>query len=213
MTEEKPEAVTEIPPIEHPDAWEDPVLFGEIETPDIPASLLPGIFGEFAKHLSDAMETPEALSVMTLLGVISTITAKYFKVSPKENWEEPLNIYTLIALPPANHKSIVLKYCTQPLIAWEKEQAVLHEGKIKQQISERKTQEKIIEALRLKIAKTEDSAEQNKGMREVAEKESALIEVSVLPQLFVNDVTPESLLTLLYEQKGRLAIFSDEGGV
>lgn len=205
--------IIELPPLTDPDAWEEPVFFGEIETPDIPASLLPGIFGEFAQNLSHAMETPEALSVMILLGVISTIAAKHFKVSPQTGWEEPINIYTLIALPPANHKIIILRQCIQPLIEWEKEQAVLHERSIKKQISERKTQEKIIEALRFKASKIEDSDKQQKMSAEIAVKEADLIEISSLPQLFVNDVTPESLATLLYEQHGRLAIFSDEGGI
>jgi putative DNA primase/helicase len=99
------------------------------------------------------------------------------------------------------------------LIEWEKEQAVLQSVKIKQQISERKTQEKIIEGLRFKAAKIDDAAEQQKMSAEITAKEMALVEIPALPQLFVNDVTPESLNTLLYEQKGRLAIFSDEGGI
>ncbi len=33
-----------------------------------------------------------------------------------------MNIYTLIALPPANHKSLVVRAYTQPLWRWEKEQ-------------------------------------------------------------------------------------------
>jgi hypothetical protein len=208
-----PSDTTELPSLAYPDAWEDPIFFEAMPTPEIPANLLPGIFGEFAKHLSEAIETPEALSVMAVLGVISTVAAKRFKVSPKAGWEEPLNIYTLIALPPANHKSIVLKYCTQPLIEWEKTQAKLHAQKIKQQLSEQKTQERIIEALRLKAAKIEDKLEQRKAIEEIMLREAALPELPVLPQLFVNDATPESLITTLYEQQGKLAIFSDEGGI
>jgi len=206
-------AIIELPPLTHPDGWDDPVFFNEGETPDIPAILLPGILGEFAANLAKAVETPEALSVMMILGVISTVAAKHFKVSPKEGWQEPVNIYTLIALPPANHKSIVLRHCTQPLIEWEKEQAGLNGIHIKRKISERKTQERIIEALRFKAGKIEDEIEQQKISAEIANKETAIVEIPTLPQLFINDVTPESLLTILHEQHGRLAIFSDEGGI
>lgn len=201
------------PFLDRPDAWEDPIFFDESATPEIPFDLLPDIFGAFAKNLSESMETPEALAVMTILGVISTLAAKHFFVSPKEGWHEPVNIYTLVALPPANHKSIILKYCTQPLIEWEKEQVLMQGQKIKQQISEHKTQEKIIESLRFKAAKLDDISEQQKLIHQIAEKETALKDIPVLPQLFVNDVTPESLITLLHEQQGRLAIFSDEGGL
>ena len=41
----------------------------------------------------------------------------------------------------------------------------------------------------------------------------ALTEISPLPVLFTNDATPESLTHLVAEQGGRLAIFSDEGGI
>src|SRR5438105_3848356 len=64
--------MVELPSLEQKDAWDAPILFDEFETADIPASLLPGIFGEFAAALAFATETPEALSVMTVLGVIST---------------------------------------------------------------------------------------------------------------------------------------------
>jgi hypothetical protein len=203
----------ELPSLEHADAWDTPILFDEFETPDIAARLLPEILGEFSEALSQATETPEALSVMTVLGVISTAIAKRFIVSPKEGWHEPLNIYTLIALPPANNKSLVLNCCTKPLIEWEKDQALRLEYDITRQRSERKTQEKIIETLRIKAAKARDSIEQRHLINEITQKEASLIEIPTLPLLFTNDATPESLTTLVNEQGGRLAIFSDEGGI
>ncbi len=203
----------ELPSLEHHDAWEAPILFDELETPDISAKLLPGIFGDYAAALANATETPEALSVMTILGVISTTISKHFFVSPKEGWNEPVNIYTLIALPPANNKSQVLKCCTKPLIEWEAEQALRLEPDIKRQRSERKTQEKIIEGLRIKASKSKGPIEQREICQEITEKEGNLIEIPTLPLLFTNDATPEALATLVHEQNGRLAIFSDEGGI
>jgi hypothetical protein len=174
---------------------------------------LPGILGEFARAVARATETPEALSVMTILGVISTIFTQRFTVSPKDGWYEPVNIYTLIALPPANHKSLVLNCCTKPLVDWEKEQALQQGWEIKRQRSERKTQEKIIETLRAKAAKTTELLEQQQLISEVTQKEVTLAEIPALPVLFTNDATPESLTSLVSEQGGRFAIFSDEGGI
>ena len=205
--------IIELPSLEQEEAWDAPILFDEFETADIPAHLLPGIFGEFAASLADATETPEALSVMTVLGMLSTIAAKCFVVSPKEGWYEPVNIYTIIALPPANNKTHVLNICKQPLTQWEKDQAQQHEYSIKQQHSERKTQEKIIEVLRAKAAKEENAIEQKRLIDEIAQKEACLGEIPVLPQFFTNDITPESLTHFVHEQGGRVAIFSDEGGV
>ncbi len=206
-------SIIEMQPLTHPDAWDDPIFFNEYDMPDIPACLLPNIFHQFAKELAESVEVPEALCVMTVLGIISSVASKFCKVSPVEGWEEPVNIYTLIALPPANHKSIVLARCKEPLIQCEQEQEKDFRQKIKQHLSERKTHERIIEGLRTKAAKIKDLNEQQKLIREITAKEGALEEIPAAPQLFVNDVTPESLTTILSEQNGRLAIFSDEGGV
>lgn len=193
--------------------WADPIPFDEIETPDIPAKLLPGELGEFAKALATATEVPEALVVMTVLGTVAAAATKQFKVSPKDGWFEPVNIYTLIALPPANNKTQVFNNCTEPLVEWEREQAVILGPEIKKQQSERKTQEKIIESRRAVVAKEKNSVRQRELINEIAEMEKNLIDSQVLPQLFANDATPEALSNNVREQGGRFAIFSDEGGI
>lgn len=198
---------------DHDDLWEDPIPFDEIEAPEIPTRLLPGVLGEFAAALATATEVPEALAVMTVLGVVAAATTKRFVVTPKDGWLEPVNIYTLIALPPANNKTQVFNHCTEPLVAWEREQASLLESDIKRQRSERKSQEKIIEALRLKAAKEKDAPTQKELIGEIADMEAGLMEPQALPQLFANDTTPEALANNIHEQGGRFAIFSDEGGI
>lgn len=205
--------VLEWPSLKETAAWDAPILFDDIETPDIPACLLPGVFREFSSALAKATETPEALAVLTVLGVLSAVLARHVIISPIEGWHEPINIYTLIALPPANHKSLVLRHCTQPLMDWEKKQSLQLEPEIKRLSSERKTQEKIIENLRIKAAKTIGYVDQQELIRSITEKEMTLPKIPVLPVIFTNDATPESLATLVHEQGGRLAIFSDEGGI
>ena len=59
---------------------------------------------------------------MTILGVLSAVLMQRVVISPATTSFEPINIYTWIALPPANHKSFVLNACLQPLLDWEEEQ-------------------------------------------------------------------------------------------
>ena len=174
---------------------------------------MPNIFGEFAAALSYATETPEALSVMTILGALSAVLMQRVFVSPKANWFEPINIYTLIALPPANNKSFVLNTCMKPLVEWESEQKLRLDGEIRKLRSERRNQEKRIEVLRSKSAKAKTLLEQCKLAEEATALEVELKEIPRFPVLFVNDVTPESLTNEAYEQGGKLGIFSDEGGI
>lgn len=205
--------LVELPGLTHSGEWDDPILFDENQTPEIPADLLPNALGDFAAALASATETPESLSVMMVLGVVSACLAKHFVISPKLGWQEPIHIYTLMALPSANNKSQVLKACTQPLIEWEQAQRLKLDQKIKYQQAERKNQEKWIESLRTKAAKESDSTIQKQLFSEITELAVNLIEPMALPLLFVNDATPESLAITAYEQGGRLAVFSDEGGI
>lgn len=192
--------------------WEEPILFTEYATPDIPASLLPGIYGAFAAALSIATETPEAMSVFTVLGAISAALAKRYAVSPNQGWVDPLNIYTLVALPPANNKSLVLNRCTAPLREWELAQAICLAPELTKQKSERRNQEKLIESMRTKAVNEKNPAERARLFGEINELEAKLPQPRSLPQLFANDATPEALAQNVHEQGGRFAIISDEGG-
>ena len=107
----------------------------------------------------------------------------------------------------------MLNNCIAPLAEFEKEQAYLLEPEIKRQRSERKSYEKIIENLRNKGAKEEDQIKQKQLIREITEREAALIEPQPLLCLFVTDITPEELASKMYEQKNYLGIFSDESGI
>src|SRR3990167_5022942 len=90
-----------LPPLTDPEAWESVIPFDEVETPEIPANLLPEPLASFAAALANETETAESLSVMAILGVLSSVLAKRFVVCPHERWAESVNIYTMIALPPA----------------------------------------------------------------------------------------------------------------
>jgi len=193
--------------------WEDPILFDEIETPEISASLLPLELGNFAAALARTSETSESLSVLTILGVVSSIISRLYVVSPKNGWRENTNLYVIVGSPSATNKSLVLKNCVEPLSLWEKEQRKHLEPQIKKQFSEHKTNEKIIDNLRSLAAKEKDKSKQEKLIDEIAERELALIEPEALPCLFATDTTPEELAVSLYEQKNHFAIFSDEGGI
>ena len=79
-------------------------------------------------------------------------------------WKEPLNIHTLIALPPANNKTLVMNKCTQPLVDWDQETVIHIQPVIKQELSGRKTQEKIIEGMHAKAAKAKTLLEQKEQL-------------------------------------------------
>jgi putative DNA primase/helicase len=102
--------------------WAEPILFDDLNTPQIPARLLPKEMANFTAALAETTETPEALAVMSVLGIISVVAAKRFVVCPIDGWREPVNIYMAVILPPGNNKSFVLNNALSPLIKWERQQ-------------------------------------------------------------------------------------------
>lgn len=197
----------------HSMLWDTPLMFGEVETPDIPSSLLPGVYGQYAAALAASAETPEALSTMAVLGTIAAVCSKLFTVSPSMGWNEPVNLYILIGLPPANNKSLVLNSSTAPIDSWENKQRLAMDSAIKQARSKRKNEESTIQSLRARAAKATDPARQQEMFNQVNRLEAELTEIPYPPQIYLNDVTAETLATAICEQNGKIAIISDEGGV
>ena len=186
------------------DDWPPLSPLDDLETPDIPASILPNPIGPYAKALASAAEVPEALVVMTILGMVSTALTKCFIISPSPGWNEPINIYIMIAMPPGSNKSLTLKACGAPLIEWEEQQRMILEPEQKTLLSNYETERRIIDGLRRKAASSKTSeADRSRLKTEIADRDAALEEPSPLPELFATDTTPEALASTVYEQNGR----------
>jgi hypothetical protein len=193
--------------------WEEPVLPQNYSPPNIPASLLPKPFSEYAEALARSIEVPEGLAVLGILGTVSSAISHRVKVSPKPGWEETTNLYILASLPPGNNKSATLKACTASLADWEKKQAELMGPEIKKAQSRRKTVEEQIKRRRTEAIKEKDHDLQKLEFNEIDKMESELEEAPALPQIFATDATPESLAKSIHEQGERFAVICDEGGI
>ncbi len=97
-----------------------------------------------------------------------------------------------------------------PLAEWEKEQREVLEPEIKRQKSRHESEKALIDVMRKKLKSNGDSSAL---IEEIANKEAELKIPENLPRLFVNDITPESLASMVAEQKNRMSVFSDEGGI
>jgi hypothetical protein len=191
--------------------WDDPILMDELALPEISPSILPGIYGEFAEALAEATETPPEMVIMNLLGVISASVSPYYFVCPAKGWDEPINIYAITGLPPANLKSIIVKECNAPLTKWEKAQEKILEPKIEDAMTQNALIDKVIGKLENKV--TSNPEKMAEVLEEIKSVKAGKLEVPIKPQIFITDATPEALATVLMEQNGSIAILTDEGGV
>lgn len=187
-----------------------------LDDPDLPEldlTTLPGWAGEFAQALSRSTETPPELAAGMVLVSCATAAARRLRVMVSPGYFEPTNLWIVAALPPGNRKSSVQSAATEPLIAWERDQATLLEPEIRRITSECKTLEARVKSKRSQAAKEKDNAKAEALGREAAELEAEIPEIPVQPQIWTSDATPERLRSLLAEQGECMAWLSSEGGV
>ncbi len=150
---------------------------------------------------------------MFLLSTFSTCLQGKFLVSGFGGYIEPLQIWTLTALPPASRKTAVMQHITGPLTMWEAERYAEQELQIKETGTQRDITQRRIEKLKQEAGKTEDAAERDRMINEIEQLSKDMPEEIRAPRIFSGDSNPEGLQKLLAENNGRMAILCDEGGI
>ena len=175
-------------------------------------NLLSGILGKMVSAVSDATETPLELSLSLALVTIATTLQKKFVVEVNNDYFEPLNLWTMVSLPPANRKSAVLSKITSPLLKWENKKCSELQPLIDEKISKKKNDETRLNELRKKYGrKKKENLEEIQ--KEIIEIESSMEEIPEYPQIWAQDITPEQLGVIMAKQNGKMSILSDEGGI
>lgn len=192
--------------------WPEPLPFEDIPLHLWPDGCFPYPFETFVKELARSTETPIELAAMLTLSVVSTAAHKRYQVQVKPDYTEPVNIWTVVILPPASRKTRVHSEVTFPLKKWEREQKEILEPQIQSAESKRKTGEARLKELRNNAAKAEES--KCVVLQENIERlEMEINVVPSCPQIWASDVTPEHLATIMASNEEAMAVLSDEGGI
>ncbi len=213
--EDTPEEQPEGEPVEGSASalWAEPLLFSDIETPDISADLLPVWLGEYARAVSESTQTPAGLSVMFALATVAACLQRRFEVAPYgDDYIEPLSLWTVTALDPGNRKTAVRNAFTGVLSDWEREELRRMGPEIKSIKHRRDVALKTIDQLKAKAAKLAGSAECGEVFRQIDQIENEMPDEVIAPRLWTDDVTPEKLQAMLSDHGERMALLSDEGG-
>jgi len=199
--------------------WPQPQLFsreGEPETPDIPTKLLPGDLGLYCQAVTDYLQTPPGLSVMLTLSAVSACVQKKFEVELENGYREPINLWSMTVLEPGSRKTSAINMVTQPHKEWEAREAerLLPESE-KQQL-EKAVYEKKLKNLITYAAKPELTENERKLLLKEAKEAQAkakAYENSHTPKVWTDDISPANLQECLAQNNGKMAVFSDEGGL
>lgn len=196
-----------------PEEWPIPVPFTTHILPKLDASNLPPVLGEFCDALAEEKQVPVEIAAAMALATLATAAQGRFVVRVREGYTEPLNLYVMCPLEPANRKSATVEACAAPLKEWEKYIAETMAPEVKEIKSKRLTMEKAIEGKRSKAAKARDFEQIQELQKEIFELEKQLPEVPQIPRLLADNTTPEALAVLMESMGGCIAIMTAEGGI
>jgi len=208
-------AALDVAPIPADDDWPEPLLFGEIETPDIPSTLLPKILADQCQAVADSSQTPTGMAVMMGLATVATCLQKRFEVAPfGDSYTEPVNLMTVTALDSASRKSAVVKAMTGPLTSWEMTQMDLLKDRAGRIRHERDMLIKSIDSIKSSASKSSATDDDRReALTEIKRLEDMTPPEIIVPRAWIDDVTPERLQSLMFDNGERMAVISAEGGI
>lgn len=191
--------------------WEEPVYYDKYDLPAFNVEIFPNWLKDFIIAVAVSTQTPVDMAAMAALTILSIALAKNYEINPYGDWIEPLNTYCLTLMGPANRKSSVFREMCLPVIQFEKEENErLHLEAQKVESTKRALQRRI-EHLEGLYAKDGDDI----IFEEIAKAQQELESLPdvYLPTLITDDATPETLVTLMKQNKERIAVISAEAGL
>jgi putative DNA primase/helicase len=211
-----PERAPGAAPAQPEPEWPEPMMPGAMKVPGIPCALLPGWVGEMAAAVADSTQTPEAMSTMLALSVLGTVLQRRFEVAPygeDDEYTEPVNLWTLTAMPSGARKTAVINALAAPLMRWEKLERDRMRSEIARVFAVRAVALRRIEKLTRDAANAETDDARRRLRDEIQREKEYLPEEIHAQKLFGGDTTAEATQTQLVRQGERFAILTDEGGI
>ncbi|HTQ45174.1 MAG TPA: YfjI family protein [Polyangiaceae bacterium] len=193
--------------------WSEPERFDAKKLPAFPVSALSPWLRDWVIGEATATQTPPDLAACIALGAASLAVARVYHVEVRPGWNEPTNLWLVVALPPGERKSAVFNDAKEPVFAYMRHAAETMAPQITARASERRV-------LQLQVKEAEAAAGRRKTYEGIDGHQAAtelLDRLEKLPELrapvlLTDDVTPEALAILLAQHGERMGIFSAEGG-
>ncbi|WP_158842673.1 YfjI family protein [Saccharothrix deserti] len=195
--------------------WEAPMPLGTSRAvPPFPIDAFPTWLADHVTAVANLTQTPPDLAGCLALVALSTAAGGRVRVQVRPGWDEPVNLYSVVVLPPASRKSAVFKAMTRPIRAVEKELVAEAKAEIESARIGRRAAEEF--AARAEKAVLSADLSDRDAALEAAVNAAMQVDKSAMPitpRLIADDATPEVVATLLADHGGRIAVLSAEGGL
>jgi replicative DNA helicase len=196
--------------------WEPPVPLGaQALLPGFPVGAFPSWLATEVREVARFTQTPSDLGASVSLAVLATAAGGRAVVEVRGSWREPVNLFTVVAMPSGTRKSAVFAELTGPLLVTEAGLVAAAGPQILEAETQRKIALRDAEKAAIQAAGLDDAGAAEKATADAIAKAQLAesITVPVMPRLVADDITPEAASSLLAEQAGRLAVLSAEGGI
>lgn len=197
--------------------WREPVSLAPPAPPILPLSIFPEPLAAMIKAVATETETPLELGAVNGLGVVSAAIQGKFVIEPKAGYREPLNIWLGAYADSGERKTVTQRRMTHPLIRYEADELERMCPLLALDRSDRKTLEGRINFMRSQLAKMDPLASPQYETRKAQLSNAAIAfegrEILREPRVFTEDITPERLGSMMFEQHERMAIITDEAGI
>ncbi|MBR1812155.1 MAG: DUF3987 domain-containing protein [Clostridia bacterium] len=189
--------------------WEQPIPFEEVTLPAFPVDALPSRVRPYVEAVAETTQTPVDMAATAAIAVMASCMQGKYLVQAKADWTEPTNLYALIIAEPSERKSAVTSLMVKPVNLYEMEYNKQHAAALEKNRMQKRILEKRQRAIEDKVAKC--TAEENE-LDAIVDEIARFKELSPM-QLYVDDVTPEKLISVLAEHDGIASVISAEGGI
>ena len=149
-----------------------------------------------------------------VITVASMAVQLKYVICPIEGWIEPLNLYMVVVARPSERKSPVMREVMAVVYKYTKEYNEKNRQLIEEYNTEKDVLVKKIANMKQELASVKKSKKTvtMDDLRALQNEYEELEEVTPL-RLIADDITPEALISLMYENGGKMAIVSTEGGI
>ena len=178
--------------------------------PSFPIDCLPSKLRSYIEAVAAHTQTPVDMAAGVALGILATCLQGKVRVEGNIGHYEQTSLYVFLIAPPGSRKSAVIREMTAPIEDYELDYNERMKPQIRKTRQERESLQRDINRLTKQLETKYDKTAELE-LQHAQDNLADLPDIRPL-QVFTDDCTSESMIRLLRENGGRMALISAEGG-
>lgn len=178
--------------------------------PPFPIDCLPSRLRNYVEDVAIHTQTPMDMAAGAALGVLAACLQGKVKVEGNIGHYEQTSLYIFLIAPPGSRKSAVIHAMTAAIEDYEQKYNEGNKTAMRRNKQERESLQRDINRLTRQLEVKYDTLTELE-LQHTQDKLVELPEIKPL-QIFTDDCTSESMIRLLKDNHGRMALISAEGG-